>query len=77
MLIDVSRVLRQINGAPMIDTDGEGKAVEAKVKMALVGALINPVQTDKPMQKFQKDELARKIYSVEKELILPLKRLLC
>jgi hypothetical protein len=70
MLVNVNTVLTQLNGDPVMDMDGKGNAVEATVKMALVNAVLSPVQTDKPMDKFRKDELARKIYNTDGEVEL-------
>ena len=65
MLIDVNRVLVQMNGTPLMDTDSEGKAIEATVKVALVNAALSPEQKDTGVQKVQKYELARKMYQSE------------
>lgn len=68
MVIDVTQTLKQYDGSAMMDTDAQGNSIEATVRAALVGALIAPNQKDKAMQKFQKDELARKLFSAEKEV---------
>jgi hypothetical protein len=65
MLLKVSTVLVQYNGKPIVDN-----GVEATVRDAVVNAVLVAVPGDKPIQKFQKDELARKIYNVKEEVEL-------
>lgn len=65
MLIDVTRTLKQLNGEPLRDNDGQGNAVEATVKMALINGILSPVKDDTGVQKVQKYELARKMYKAE------------
>ena len=65
MLIDVSKVLVQMNGRELMDRDDEGNAISATVKVALVNSALSPEQKDTGVQKVQKYELARKIYAAE------------
>lgn len=63
MLVDVSRVLVQMNGKSLMDQDAEGNAVEATVRLALVNAVLSPEQNEPGVKKVQKYELARRMYA--------------
>ena len=71
MIINVNQVLKRINGETMKDiveqTDDNGNiikvAVDATIKMALVNAVLSPVQKESGIDKVKKYELAKKIYS--------------
>jgi hypothetical protein len=68
MLIDVSKILVNIAGQPIMDTTDNGEAVPATVKMALVNAVLSPEQNEKGIQKIQKYELAKRLYQADKEV---------
>jgi flagellar basal body rod protein FlgG len=68
MVIDVSKILVQLNGQPLMDNDGQGNTVPATVKNALVNAVLSPEQNEKGTQKVQKYELAKKLFSAEKDV---------
>ena len=70
MLVDVTKELKTYTGQTMMDSDGQGNAVPATIKLVLISVLNIPVQTDKLMQKLAKDELTRKIFKAEKEVEL-------
>jgi len=65
MLVKVNQLLKTMDGQIMKDNDGQGNAIDATVKLALVNALLSPVQNEKGVDKVRKYELARKIYQVD------------
>jgi hypothetical protein len=70
MKIDVTKLLTQYDGTPIKDRNHKGEMVDVEVRQALISALIHPVETDKPIDKFNKDVLARKIFGAENEVEL-------
>ena len=68
MKIQITKPLVQFNGQPIMDVDGNGNAVPATVKMALVNAVLAPERDEKGIQKIQKYELAKRLYQAEKEV---------
>jgi hypothetical protein len=70
MQLDVTKAITQYDGTPMMDVDAKGEPVQATVRLILVNAVASPVEGDKPIDKFTKDELARRIYNAEKEVEL-------
>jgi hypothetical protein len=65
MMLDVSKVLVRFDGKPLMDVDDNGASVDATVRRALVNALLAPNQKDSGVQKIQKYELARRIYTTD------------
>lgn len=71
MLVDVTQTLKNMNGQTMKDmieeVDDKGKktavAIDATVKMAIVNALLAPVQKESGVDKVKKYELAKKVYA--------------
>ena len=63
MLVKVDVSLVTLDGQVMKDNDGQGKAVDATVKNAIVNAVLAPVQNEKGVDKVAKYELAKKVYS--------------
>jgi hypothetical protein len=70
MLVTVSETLKTFDGQAMKDSDGQGNAIDATLKLALVNALLNPVQNEPGVDKIKKYELARKIYKAGNEVEL-------
>lgn len=66
MLIKVNTVLKNMDGQVMKDNDGQGNAIDATVKLAMVNAVLSPVQNEKGIDKLKKYELARKIHQADK-----------
>ena len=62
MLVKVNIPLRTLNGMVMKDDDGQGNVVDATVKLAIVNAILSPVQNEKGVDKVKKYELAKRIY---------------
>jgi len=62
MLVKVNIPLKTMDGQVMKD-NVDGQAVEATVKMAIVNAVLAPVQNEKGIDKVKKYELAKKVYS--------------
>lgn len=62
MLVKVNEPLKTMDGQVMKD-NVDGKAVDATVKMAIVNAVLSPVQKESGVEKVKKYELAKKIYS--------------
>jgi len=62
MLVNVKQVVKTLDGQVMKDNDGTGNVVDATVKMAIVNAVLSPVQKENGVDKVKKYELARKIY---------------
>jgi len=65
MLVKVNQILKTMDGQEMKDVDGQGNAIDATAKLAMVNALLSPVQNEKGVDKVRKYELARKIYQVD------------
>lgn len=62
MVINVTQVLKSFSGQVMLDKDEQGNAVEATLRMAIVNALLSPVQKETGVDKVKKYELAKKVY---------------
>jgi len=65
MLVNVSQVLKTMDGQTMKDADGQGKAVDATMKMAIVNAILSPVQKESGVEKVKKYELAKKVFNTD------------
>ena len=73
MLVNVNQVLKNFASETMKDmveqTDEEGKrttvAVDATVKMAIVNAVLSPVQKESGIDKVKKYELAKKVFNAD------------
>jgi len=63
MLVNVSQVLKTMDGQTMKDSDGTGNAIDATVKLAIVNAVLSPVQKENGVDKVKKYELAKKVYA--------------
>ena len=62
MLVKVNVPLKTMDGQVMKD-NVDGQAVDATVKMAIVNAVLSPVQKESGIEKVKKYELAKKVYS--------------
>jgi len=62
MLVKVNVPLKTMDGQVMKDTDVQGKAVDATVRLAIVNAVLSPVQNEKGLDKVKKYELAKRVY---------------
>jgi hypothetical protein len=62
MKLDVTQNVTTLGGTPIKDQDENGNAVDATFGMAIVNALLSPVQNEKGIEKVHKYELARKVY---------------
>jgi len=62
MKIKTDVVLKNLDGQVMKDNDGKGNAVDATLKMAIVNAVLAPVQNEKGTDKIKKYELAMKVH---------------
>jgi len=65
MLVNVNQVLKTLDGQTMKDNDGQGNAVDATVKMAIVNGLLSPVQKESGIDKVKKYELAKKVFNAD------------
>ena len=63
MLVKVNMSLKTLDGQAMMDNDGQGNAVEATVKQAIVNAILSPVEKESGIDKVTKYELAKKVYA--------------
>jgi len=63
MLVNVNQSLKTIDGQAMKDNDGQGNAIDATIKMAIVNAILSPVKDESGVDKVKKYELAKKIYN--------------
>ena len=63
MIVNVNQPLKTLSGEIMKDSDGQGNAVDATVKSAIVNAILSPVQKETGIEKVAKYELAKKIYA--------------
>jgi len=62
MLVKTNTPLKTMDGQVMKD-NVDGQAVDATVKMAIVNAVLAPVQNEKGVDKVKKYELAKKVYN--------------
>ena len=62
MLVKVDTSLKTLDGQVMKD-NVDGQAVDATVQMAIVNAVLSPVEREKGVDKVKKYELAKKIYA--------------
>jgi len=62
MLVKVNVPLKTLDGQVMKDNDGQGNAIDATVKMAIVNAILAPVQKESGVDKVKKFDLAQRIY---------------
>ena len=62
MLVNVNQVLKTIAGETMKD-NVDGNAIDATVKLAIVNAILSPVEKESGIDKVKKYELAKKIYA--------------
>ncbi len=62
MLVKVNVSLKTLDGQGMKD-NVDGKAVDATVRMAMVNAILSPVEKESGIDKVKKYELAKKIYA--------------
>jgi len=63
MLVKVDIPLEAFDGQVMKDNDGQGNAIDATVKMAIINGLLSPVQNENGVDKVKKYELAKKVYA--------------
>jgi len=63
MLVKVNVPLITLDGQVMKDNDGQGKAIDATVKLVVVNAVLSPVEKELGVDKVKKYELAKKIYA--------------
>lgn len=70
MLIKVTETLKTFDGQTMKDNDGNGNAIDATFKIALINALLAPVDKESGVDKVKKYELAKKIYQATDEVEL-------
>ena len=65
MLVNVNQSLKTIDGQAMKDNDGQGNAIDATIKMAIVNAILSPVKDESGVDKVKKYELAKKIFNAD------------
>jgi hypothetical protein len=63
MLVKVNVPLKTMDGQVMKENDGQGNAIDATLKLAIVNALLSPVQKESGTDKVKKYELAKKVYT--------------
>ena len=62
MLVKVNVPLKTLDGQVMKDNDGQGNAIDATVKLAMINAILSPVQKENGVDKVVKYELAKRIF---------------
>jgi len=70
MLIQVDTPLKNMDGQVMKDNDGAGNAVDATLRVAMINAILSPVEREAGTEKVKKYELARRIHSAKSEVEL-------
>ena len=68
MVINVSKNLKTLTGETLKDSDGQGNAIDATLRMACVNALLAPLgqgKSESGMDKVKKYELAKRIYAAD------------
>jgi len=69
MVIKVDTPLKNMEGAVMKDMI-DGEAVDATLRMAMVNAILSPVEKESGTEKVKKYELAKKIHNATDEVEL-------
>ena len=69
MLIKVDTLLKTMDGQVMKDMV-DGEAVDATLRMAMVNAVLSPIEKESGMDKVKKFNLAKKIHDAESEVDL-------
>ena len=69
MKINVNQVLKALDGQTMKD-NVNGEAIDATVKMAIVNAVLSPVDKETGVKKLEKYQLAQKVYNADGEVEL-------
>lgn len=62
MLIKVDIVIKNMDGTVLKDVI-DGEAVDATIKMAIVNAVLSPVERENGVEKVKKYELAKKVFA--------------
>jgi hypothetical protein len=62
MIIDVTQVLKMLDGAVIKDRGKGGTTVDATLRMAIVNSLLAYSEKDNGIDKMQKYELAKKVF---------------
>ena len=70
MKIDVNQTLKAVNGDVLKDNDGKGNVVDATLKIAIVNALLSPVEKEIGTEKVKKLKLAIRVYEATDEIDL-------
>jgi len=65
MKVKVNQVLKTFDGQAMKDNDGKGNAIDATVKLAIVNAVLSPVDKETGVDKVKKYELAKKVFNAD------------
>jgi len=65
MKIKVNQKLKNLDGSVLKDSDGQGGAVDATLKDALVNAVLAPADKESGIDKVRKYELAKLIFSAK------------
>ena len=63
MKVNVDQVLKNMDGSSMKDVDVDGNAIDATLKMAIVNALLAPVERESGTDKMRKFNLSQKAYA--------------
>jgi len=63
MLVKVNIPLKTMDGQIMKDVNEQGEAIDATFRLAIVNALLSPVQKETGIDKIKKYELAKKAYT--------------
>lgn len=61
MKLNVTTVMNQVNGNPLLEADAKGEATELILRTVLINALMDPVKEDTGVIKVEKYDLALKI----------------
>ena len=69
MLIKVDILLKTMDGQVMKDMV-DGEAIDATLRMAMVNAVLSPIEKESGMDKVKKFNLAKKIHDAESEVDL-------
>jgi len=72
MKVDVNVVLKTLDGKGLKDNDGNDNVVDATLKMAIVNALLSPVQNESGIEKVKKYELAKRAYNTTNDELVEL-----
>lgn len=67
MKLNFNQSIKALGGEPLKDKDENGVLVDIMLKIVVVNALLAPIEKETGIKKFERSELAAKVYNAEGE----------